>query len=203
LLAQVADVERGERIRGRREALHLTQPAVVELLEREAYALPRAHDLHPDNAGKPPVTLRGYQTYEQGGGIVWEKAKLLAKVLGFEVQEMMNGEPVTEAKGSIVRKVDTPELLTMLNSDNALAEALAEFTQAIRKQNQLLDDQTTVLGDLKAAMTEIKNMLGKDASIRDETQAATQRLMVGVDAANQALQGAAQHTAKAPGKQAK
>lgn len=85
------DIARGERIKARRQELHLTQPAVVDLIEKAAYELPDTHELHPDRAGKAPVTLRGYQTYEGGGGIVWEKAKLLAQVLQIDVQEMMNG----------------------------------------------------------------------------------------------------------------
>jgi hypothetical protein len=104
LLAQVADIERGQRIRGRREELHLTQPAVVDLLEEAAAELPPTHELHPAKAGKAPVTLRGYQTYEQGGGIVWEKAKLLAQVLQIDVQTMMSGEPErTVINGKVVQ----------------------------------------------------------------------------------------------------
>jgi transcriptional regulator with XRE-family HTH domain len=91
LLAQVEDIERGRRIKARREELHLTQPAVVDLLEEAAAALEADHPLHPDKLGKAPVTLRGYQTWERGGGIAWEKAKLLAGVLGADVRALMNG----------------------------------------------------------------------------------------------------------------
>jgi transcriptional regulator with XRE-family HTH domain len=91
LLAQVEDIERGRRIKARREELHLTQPAVVDLLEEAAAALGADHPLHPDKLGKAPVTLRGYQTWERGGGIAWEKAKLLAGVLGADVRALMNG----------------------------------------------------------------------------------------------------------------
>lgn len=162
LLAQVADVQRGERIRERREELHLTQPAVVDLLDAAAYKLPRSHDLHPDKAGKPPVTLRGFQTYEAGGGIVWEKAKLLAQVLQMDVQEMMSGERVIN--GGTFRQVDTPELLETLNGDTSLSDVLAELLAAVNRQNQLLARQSDILDA-------IEERLKEDRSVRDEIAA--------------------------------
>lgn len=124
LLAQVADIERGQRIKALREALHLTQPAVVDLMERAARELPEDHPLQ----GKAPVTLRGYQTYERGGGIVWDKAKLLAQALQTDVHEIMNG----------VRS-ETPEPFP---SPPAIQGELAEVLQAIRDQ---LEKQSRVL----------------------------------------------------------
>jgi hypothetical protein len=134
----VADVQRGERIRERREELHLTQPAVVDLLEAAAYKLPRSHDLHPDKAGKPPVTLRGFQTYEAGGGIVWEKAKLLAQVLQMDVQEMMSGEPErTVINGKVVQDASvTPSPFPERTIEGALAGILAQIQAQLAEQTR-------------------------------------------------------------------
>lgn len=167
LLAQVADIERGTRIRERREELHLTQPAVVDLIEKAAWQLPRDHDLHPDKAGKAPVSLRGYQTYEQGGGIIWEKAKLLAQVLQMDVQTLMSG-PSDDADGRL-RQVDTPELLTVLNGENQFAQALDRFSDAIEKQNGLLEG----LGEI---LERIERKLGQDEQSADRIEAATESL---------------------------
>lgn len=72
LLAQMADLERGERIRQLREQHHLTQPAVAD---------------------KVHVTLRAYQGWEAGGGIQWANAKRLAKALGTSPDFIMSGQP--------------------------------------------------------------------------------------------------------------
>lgn len=164
LLAQVADIERGTRIRERREELHLTQAAVVDLLEEAAKALPRSHGLHPSNLGKPPVTLRGYQTYEQGGGIVWEKAKLLAGVLQIDVQAMMSGEPDTPV---------TPDLSRPVNADSALAEVLAAITAQLAAQTEVLVEVKTTLVDVKGVLVEVKDLLGKDTETADEMRTLT------------------------------
>lgn len=142
LLAQVDDIERGQRIKALRESLHLTQPAVVELVEQAAWALPAGHQLRPDVAGKPPatkppVTLRGYQTWEQGGGIAWEKAKLLAKVLQTDVRAMMNGV------GD-----ETPDLSRGAGEESQLDRIERELGE-IRQQREgflnLLAEQTKLL----------------------------------------------------------
>lgn len=151
LLAQVANIERGSRIRERREALHLTQPAVVDLLEEAANKLPATHDLHPDKAGKAPVTLRGYQSYEQGGGIVWEKAKLLAQVLQMDVQAMMNGETDEPAPSPFTDKTDDARVLELLES----------VQQLVLNQNELLARQSAILDRIEEAVT-------RDGEVRDE-----------------------------------
>jgi transcriptional regulator with XRE-family HTH domain len=86
LRTQMADLERGRRIKTARDKLHLTQPAVVELFAERA----------PD-CGLRPVTLRGYQAWEGGGGIKWPNAKLLAGVLGLHPDYMMTGRVEPEA----------------------------------------------------------------------------------------------------------
>lgn len=78
LRAQMEDLARGERIKTLRTDRHLSQPAVVDLLEKKA--------------GARVVTLRGYQAWEAGGGIRWENAKVLADVFGVEPEYVMAGD---------------------------------------------------------------------------------------------------------------
>lgn len=70
MLAQMADLERGLRIKELRASRHLTQEAMADLLG---------------------VTLRGYQEWEAGGGIKWDNVKNLAGQLGVEPDYLMNG----------------------------------------------------------------------------------------------------------------
>lgn len=72
------DTDRGQRIKLLREQKHLSQPAVVEQLEK----------LH----GAPVVTLRGYQTWEAGGGLRWEKLKVLAQLHHVTPDYILSGE---------------------------------------------------------------------------------------------------------------
>lgn len=153
LLAQVADLERGQRIKARREELHLTQPAVVDLMEARARELPETHDLH----GKAPITLRGYQTYERGGGIVWEKAKLLAGILQMNVQAMMHGEEEEERV--------TPDPFTSFPAE-AIQGALAEVLAEIKAQ---LTEQTRVLDEIKGYASRVELMLEEQRALKTET----------------------------------
>lgn len=66
----MADLERGLRVKGLREAAHLTQEAIADELG---------------------VTLRGYQEWEAGGGIKWDNAKKLAKFHDVDTEFLMNG----------------------------------------------------------------------------------------------------------------
>jgi transcriptional regulator with XRE-family HTH domain len=183
LLAQVADLERGQRIKTRREELHLTQPAVVDLMEARARELPETHDLH----GKAPITLRGYQTYERGGGIVWEKAKLLAGILQMDVQAMMHGEE---------EERETPDLFAPANIEGELAGIL----QSIQDQ---LAEQTRVLDEIKAHAAASETMLAEQKQLKAETEAATRLLLAAVDDANRALLADAQQSATEPAQRAK
>jgi transcriptional regulator with XRE-family HTH domain len=156
LLAQVANIERGTRIRERREALHLTQPAVVDLLEEAAQALPEDHDLHPAKAGKAPVTLRGYQSYEHGGGIVWEKAKLLAQVLQIDVQAMMSGES---------DKTETPDPFPQ-PLESELTQVLTELKRQLAENGAALAAQTAMLKQIMALLGEGGAADRLDATLR-------------------------------------
>jgi hypothetical protein len=174
------DAQRGQRIKARRIELHLTQPAVVRLVTQAAYELPPTHELHPDRAGKPPFTLRGYQTYEQGGGIVWEKAVLLAQVLRLDVQDLMSGEaalPVTPVK----------------TSARTVEGELADILWEIREQ---LDDQNRVLAEIKAEIAGQKQATA-------EAETARKRLLDAAAAATRAYEDAARRLGEERGKQAK
>lgn len=70
LLDQMADLQRGARIKELRHANHLKQPAVAE---------------------RVPVTLRAYQEWEAGGGIAWENVKALAKIFGVDPDYILSG----------------------------------------------------------------------------------------------------------------
>jgi len=162
LLAQVADLQRGQRIRERREELHLTQPAVVDLMEKAAYALPRSHELHPDNAGKAPVTLRGYQTYERGGGIVWEKAKLLAQVLQVDVEVLLNGD----------RRGEAPDPFPPIRRENG-EDRLARMEQRLIGHAEhieaLLAQQDGVLREIKTEQAALRKLIAEQRELKAET----------------------------------
>ncbi len=98
LLAQMADVERGERIKALREQLHITQPVIA------------------DRVG---VTLRAYQEWEAGGGIQWENAKRLGKVLGATPDYLMSGDPLP-----------TPDLTATLSGD--VGRKLSDLEEQVR-----------------------------------------------------------------------
>jgi transcriptional regulator with XRE-family HTH domain len=127
LLAQVADFERGERIKAAREARHLTQPAVVEKIEEEARKLPPDHDLRRrlEDHGELPITLRGFQSWQYGGGIDYEKAKLLAKVLHVTTDWIFNGDEEDQPTPDPFVPTITGELAGILQ---AIKDQLAEQT---------------------------------------------------------------------------
>jgi transcriptional regulator with XRE-family HTH domain len=165
----VADLERGQRIKARREDLHLTQPAVVELLERAAQELPTDHPMHPDKLGKPPVTLRGLQTWEQGGGIAWEKAKLLALVLQTDVKVLINGVTNTtpdlfvKADGPVDERLDRIEaaLTTMLGHVENLANRAQEQRHELMDRLEALETAILHNGDVVAdrAVNRVRDMV--------------------------------------------
>lgn len=177
------DSERGQRIRERRMELHLTQPAVVEKIEELAWKLPRDHALQPANAagedGTPraPLSLRGLQTYERGGGIVWEKAKLLAQVLQMDPHVMMHGldgedDPESES---------TPDLLGMASPDAGLADRLDAIERSLAR---------------------IEQALGVDQTPSTDVDESAKRLLVAAAAASRAFRDASRGTASNPGPQA-
>lgn len=190
---EVADKERGQRIKARRDDLHLTQPAVVEKMEALAWKLPRSHALHPETAGEPgapkaPVTLRGYQAYEKGGGIVWEKAKLLAKVLQMDVEVLLSGppepEPEPEPAPDPFAKQDQPVDVRLDAVEGALAEVLAAITSQLAAQTEVLN--------------EIKTLLSKEQEVTADAREATRGLLDAVDVANRALLAGAPQSAESP-----
>jgi transcriptional regulator with XRE-family HTH domain len=139
------DNERGQRIKARREELRLTQPAVVEMIEAEAWQLPADHPLRPDRAEKPPITLRGLQAWERGGGIVWEKAKLLAAVLRTDVDELLNGPKTVAPDLFAPNGLPTEERLLALLS----------------KIDARLDDQDKVLREIMAEQARLRSLMAQ------------------------------------------
>ena len=90
LLAQMADLERGARIRELRQAKHLTQPAVAELVG---------------------VSLRAYQAWEGGGGIAWDNVKLLAETLDADADFILSGPRSTSNGDAAPTQLDRIERL--------------------------------------------------------------------------------------------
>jgi transcriptional regulator with XRE-family HTH domain len=83
MASEMADLERGERIRELREARRLTQPAVWERMCAVGGPKPN---------GKPFISFRMYQRYEEGRGISWEKLRVLAEVLDAGEDYILRGE---------------------------------------------------------------------------------------------------------------
>lgn len=130
LLAQVADIERGARIKELRKALHLTQPALA------------------DEVG---VTLRALQEWEAGGGISWDNAKRLAATLGTETDYVFNGErgdtPQPFGEKSQLDRIEAQladnaaklDAIQQVVSELSL-EALERALREIAQRNQEQDD---------------------------------------------------------------
>jgi transcriptional regulator with XRE-family HTH domain len=123
------DHERGDRIKQLRQARRLTQPAVVQ----------RMCDLAgPKPSGDPFIVLRTYQKYESGGGISWEKTRVLADVLGTSEDYILRGEGERRQQRP-ARSIDTEletriariehaleQILTLLHGEGRGLEAGAE-----------------------------------------------------------------------------
>jgi transcriptional regulator with XRE-family HTH domain len=190
------DTARGNRIKARREELHLTQPAVVDLIAKAAAQLPAEHDLHPENAHKAPVTLRGYQTYERGGGIVWEKAKLLADVLQIDVQALMNGA------GSDRGPAPDPFAGHANGVAGELAEIRAEIQNLRRERSAEADDVRALLRTQNQILEHLLDAVEREKQARAETEEARRLLLESAAAATRAYEDAAQRLAAEPGKRA-
>lgn len=111
----MADLERGRRIAHLRTERHLTQQAVVDRLEAAA----EEAGWTPKKAGHRVVTLRGYQGWEEKGGILWDNAKLLAAVYEVDADWLWSGDA----------KSVTPDVV----------DALSGGTQMDRMERLLLD----------------------------------------------------------------
>jgi transcriptional regulator with XRE-family HTH domain len=129
LLAQMADLERGQRIRELRVAKHLTQPAAAEL------------------AG---VTLRAYQAWEAGGGIRFEHVKTLASALEGDADFILNGpkpatpDPFTGGAAGVV--------MTRLDRLEAKLDAIFQILQDryAWETNQPADEQAARAAEAEA-----------------------------------------------------
>lgn len=141
LLAQMADLERGDRIRELREQRHLTQPVVAD----------RVH-----------VTLRAYQEWEAGGGIQWENAKRLAKVLGATPDFIMSGEPR-----------ETPDLST--NGQPSQLDRIEEELAGIKQMLESSDAAAKVLADVVNRLEEAAESTRKKAPEQPQTPQADRR----------------------------
>jgi hypothetical protein len=146
LRAQMDDLARGARIKARREELHLSQPAVVDLMNERAPADLRARDKRRE--GKI-IRLRGYQEYEAGGGIEWEKAKVLAAVLGSDTHWLMTGENKPTATPDLMA---VPEQLE--NVDGKFTDLVGDVSEQLDRIEGLLSENNQALHRLMRMVDE-------------------------------------------------
>lgn len=175
LRAQMEDLARGERIKALREERHLTQPAVIELFEE----LARRRGWEPKKPGERPLTLRGYQAWEAGGGIKWENVKVLAAVFAEEPEFIMSGrqggigripdlsliqgaareEQLDDVDTKFSKRVDKVEQ-RLKRIEDALIDDEQSVRALLKKQTELLEDIRTLVGD-EDAFAVFRRALGR------------------------------------------
>jgi transcriptional regulator with XRE-family HTH domain len=157
MASEIADLERGERIRELREARRLTQQAVWERMCVEGGSKPD---------GRPFISLRMYQRYEEGRGISWEKLRVLAEVLDAGEDYILRGEgerrqprPARSVDADLAERLasiedrlervsDLPQISERLDHIDAALELAASERQQIAA---LLARQTELLEAMEAA----------------------------------------------------
>lgn len=156
---------------------------------------------HPEKAGEPlpqdqaaaraGVTARQWQRWESGESVPYARnLSAVADAFEFDVGEFYDG-PAGQ------RLAHTPDLsLVKPPAESALSEALAEFTSAIAKQNQLLQRQSEILERIEAK-------LGQDTEAADRIEAASGSLDAVVQKAIQGLTASTPRTQRAASKNAK
>lgn len=163
LRAQMEDVARGERLKELRNARHLSQPAVVDLVN--------------ERAGEKLVGLRGYQAWEAGGGIRWEKAKVLAEVLGTDPEHLMNGaheETPDPFAGSVEERLaDLTEQLAADRVDRD--DNIADVKALLNQQNALLARQSKILDGIENLLATQLSAARQMEDAATELRAATAR----------------------------
>jgi transcriptional regulator with XRE-family HTH domain len=170
LLAQMADLARGERIKALREERHLSQPAVLDLLEKRA--------------GAKVVTLRGYQSWEAGGGIRWENTKVLADVFEVSPEWIMSGRETAE--------LETPSPFAQADQVQDVRDEFRQDVDALREQMERMEqfmlrasaDAKQERQDLAAQVQQVTELLAqvadlvavlKDAEVIERSAAAAVR----------------------------
>lgn len=151
LVPSMGDLERGKRISAAREAKRLTQTAVVGLINTRA--------------GTRLITIRGYQSWEAGGGIRWPKMEILAEVLGVAPEYLMLGDPLPDPDPFADRRTGESQLDRIERLLNDHTHEISDHARIVRT---LLHDQTLLL-------EEIRRLVRAQQEIRDET-AELQRL---------------------------
>jgi transcriptional regulator with XRE-family HTH domain len=140
MASEIADLERGERIRELREARRLTQQAVWERMCVEGGSKPD---------GRPFISLRMYQRYEEGRGISWEKLRVLAEVLDAGEDYILRGEGE--------RRQPRPAR----SVDNDLAERLASIEDRLERVSDL-PQLAERLDRIEAAIGEATRQAGSE-----------------------------------------
>lgn len=146
LRGQMDDVARGERIKALREARRLTQPAVVERMCEVG---------GPKPDGRPHISLRGYQRYEEGGGIPWDKTRVLAQVLDTTEDFILRGEG-ERRQPRPARSIDTDLAERLANIEERLDAA--EPVAVDRLDGELEDRITRIEGTLQEVRRGLENL---------------------------------------------
>lgn len=190
--AQMDDTARGERIRELRVARRLTQPAVVD-------RLCELGGRKPD--GSPYIGLRGYQRYEEGGGIPWDKTRLLAQVLDTTEDYILRGEGERRQPRS-GRSIDSDLAARLANIEERLdlakpvsvSRVEGDLERRLRHIEQRLTDLHDQQSAVVAVLARIDDALEREHELRRATEEAVRRL--------EALQGDVQPPAEHPSKTA-
>jgi transcriptional regulator with XRE-family HTH domain len=194
MASEMADLERGERIRELREARRLTQQAVWERMCVEGGSKPD---------GRPFISLRMYQRYEEGRGISWEKLRVLAHVLDAGEDFILRGEG-DRRQPRPARQLDTDlaERLAAIEEQMAAPAAVNRVEGELEARIARMEDKLDALHEqrleeaaLLARQTELLERIEKAVNREDEI-----RLLLGETATrlDEAAREAAQMLAEAP-----
>lgn len=108
-ITSTADLERGRRIKELREARHMTQPAVADLVG---------------------VTPRAYQKWEAGGGLHWNNTQALAEAFGVDTADILGR---TREPPDRMGALSNDDHLVRIDARlGAIEEALGDLRELIR-----------------------------------------------------------------------
>jgi transcriptional regulator with XRE-family HTH domain len=189
MASEMADLERGERIRELREARHLTQPAVWERMCAVGGPKPN---------GKPFISFRMYQRYEEGRGISWGKLRVLAEVLDTREDYILRGDgerrqprparsidtDLAERLASIEERLDASDPVAVDRLDGDLEERISSIEDT-------LSGITTLLREARSEQDRISELLARQSDVLEQIEAATRDAGDAADRLDEAVEQAA------------
>lgn len=210
LRGQMDDAARGERIKALREARKLTQPAVVD-------RMCEIGGRKPD--GRPYIGLRGYQRYEEGGGIPWDKTRVLAQVFDTTEDFILRGDgerrqprparsidaDLAERLANIEERLDASEPVAVNRLDGELADRIAtiEGTLAGLRTGQdrvsgLVQQAVDLVREARSVQDGFRETLQEQTSLLRDIRAATAHAHDAADRLDDAVERAATGLRSAP-----